>query len=248
VSVQTEGMAAGHHAYVEAVRTDGEAALAAIGAAPSAPVPSCPGWDAHTLALHLGRLWRYVSLQARSAEQQDDSGRPADGEDPLVWAADGLAALLLTLTETDPRAEAWNWTRSEPKTSAFWFRRMAQETAMHRWDAESASGEPAPITGWLAADGIDEVATMWLPRRRGRTKEDVVGTAHLHAADPSPGQPAEWFLEFGPQGKVACRYVHEKGDAVLRGTASDILLRMWKRPSGVEEFGDETVRAVLRAE
>ena len=89
---------------------------------------------------------------------------------------------------------------------------------------------------------------MWLPRRRGQSKEEIVGTAHLHAHDPSEGQPSEWFVELGPQGKVSSRHAHEKGDAVLRGPASDILLRLWQRPSDVEEFGDETVRSALRAE
>jgi uncharacterized protein (TIGR03083 family) len=241
-------MAAVHHEYLKAIRSEGEILLAEVGAAPDAAVPSCPGWDNLTLARHVGRIWHYVSRQARSTEPLDSGGAPAAGEDPLVWAADGLTALLLTLTETDPRADSWNWARGEPHTAAFWFRRMAQETAMHRWDADSVTGDPVPITGWLAADGIDEVMTMWLPRRRGQAKEDVVGTAHLHAADPSAGQPSEWFVELGPQGKVTCRYAHEKGDAVLRGASSDILLRLWQRFSAVDEFGDETVRAALRAE
>jgi uncharacterized protein (TIGR03083 family) len=245
-------MAAVHHEYLKAIRADGETLLADVGAAPDAAVPSCPGWDNLTLARHVGRIWHYVSRQARSIEPLDPSGAPADGEDPLVWAADGLAALLVTLTETVPEADAWNWARNELNTAAFWFRRMAQETAMHRWDTGSRAGDPVPIAGWLAADGIEEVMTMWLPRRRGESKKDpgenIVGTAHLHASDPSDGQPSEWFVELGPQGKVTCRHAHEKGDAVLRGTSSDILLRLWQRPSAVEEFGDETVRAALRAE
>jgi len=211
-------------------------------------VANCPGWDNLALARHIGRIWHYVSRQARSTAPLERGGAPADGEDPVVWAADGLTALLLTLTETDPQAEAWNWAPSEPNIAIFWFRRMAQETAMHRWDAESATGDALPIAGWLAADGIEEVMTMWLPRRRGEANEDTVGTAHLHASDPSEGHPSEWFVELGPQGEVTCRHVHEKGDAVLRGAASDILLRLWQRPSGVEEFGDEAVRAALRAE
>ena len=241
-------MAASHHEYLKAIRADGESLLAHAGEAPDAAVPSCPGWDNRMLARHIGRIWLYVSQQARTTEQLESNGAPAEGEDPLVWAADGLTAVLLTLTETDPAAEAWNWARSEPNTAAFWFRRMAQETAMHRWDADSATGDPLPIAGWLAADGIDEVMTMWLPRRRGQAKEDIVGTAHLHAFDPSEGQPSEWFLELGPRGKVTCRYAHEKGDAVLRGTSNDILLRLWQRPSAAEEFGDETVRSALHAE
>lgn len=241
-------MPATHHAYMQAIRTEGDALLGAAGTAPDAAVPACPGWNNRTLAQHIGRIWHYVSKQARTMDQLESNGAPQDGEDPLVWAADGLTALLVTLTETEPRAAAWNWARNEPDTAAFWYRRMAQETAVHRWDAQSAKGEPAPIPSWLAADGIDEVMTMWLPRRRGQSKEDVVGTAHLHAHDPSEGQPSEWFVELGAEGNVSCRHAHEKGDAVLRGSASDILLRLWKRPSAVEEFGDETVRAALHAE
>ncbi|HEX4018796.1 MAG TPA: maleylpyruvate isomerase N-terminal domain-containing protein [Frankiaceae bacterium] len=241
-------MAASHHEYLKAIRAQGETLLAHVGAAPDAAVPSCPGWDNLTLVRHIGRIWHYASRQARTTEPLDASGAPEDGEDSLVWAADGLTALLLTLTETGPEAPAWNWARSEPDTAAFWYRRMAQETAVHCWDADSATGDPAPVTAWLAADGIDEVMTMWLPRRRGQAKEDITGTVHLHAADPSEGHPSEWFVELGPRGKVTCRYAHEKGDAVLRGASSDILLRLWKRPSGVEEFGDETVRGALHAE
>jgi uncharacterized protein (TIGR03083 family) len=245
-------MPATHHAYMQAIRTEGDALLSAAGTAPEAAVPSCPGWTNRDLAQHIGRIWHYVSRQSRTTEPLESNGAPAEGEDPLVWAADGLTALLVTLTETEPRAEAWNWARGEPNTAAFWYRRMAHETAMHRWDAQSAHSDavqaPEPIPSWLAADGVDEVMTMWLPRRRGQAKEDVVGTAHLHAHDPSEGQPSEWFVELGPAGKVACRHAHEKGDAVLRGSAGDILLRLWKRPSIVEEFGDETVLGVLRAE
>jgi uncharacterized protein (TIGR03083 family) len=241
-------MPATHHAYLQAIRSEGEALLKAAGSAPDAAVPCCPEWNNRDLAQHIGRIWLYVSQQAITTESLESNGAPAAGEDPLAWAADGLSALLLTLTETDPHAESWNWARNEPNTAAFWFRRMAQETAMHRWDAESSSGAPSPIPSWLAADGIEEVMTMWLPRRRGQSKEDIVGTVHLHAHDPSEGQPSEWFVELGPQGKVSCRHAHEKGDAVLRGSACDILLRLWQRSSAVEEFGDETVRGALHAE
>ena len=89
---------------------------------------------------------------------------------------------------------------------------------------------------------------MWLPQRRGRIKEDVRGSGHLHAPGVPADEPSEWFVELGEAGRVTFRHVHEKGDAVLRGAASDILLRLWGRQSGVEAFGDETVLAALRAE
>ena len=54
---------------------------------------------------------------------------------------------------------------------------MAQETAVHRWDAENAVGRPAPIATPLAVDGCDELlgflAWPWdelpSPRRRARS-------------------------------------------------------------------------------
>ena len=36
----------------------------------------------------------------------------------------------------------------------FVIRRMAQETAIHRWDAESAAGTVTPVESTLASDGI----------------------------------------------------------------------------------------------
>ena len=196
----------------------------------------------------MGRLWRYVSRQVSAIEPVDGGGRPPEGTDVVIWARAGLDALLAVLSTADPDSPSWNWSRSEPQKAAFWFRRMAQETAVHRWDAQAAEGAPQPIVSWLAADGIEEFATMWLPARRGRAKEDVIGTAHIHASDPVDEQPSEWFLALGFHGAVSMRHEHQKGDAVLRGKASDILLRLWGRPSAVEEFGDLTVLAALRAE
>ena len=88
--------------------------------------------------------------------------------------------------------------------------------------AQAAASTPDPIVSWLAADGIEEIMTMWLPARRGRAKEAATGTAHLHVGDPADGQPSEWFLQLGPAGTMSYEHTHQKGDAVLRGTASDI--------------------------
>lgn len=235
-------------AFLDQLRADGAALLTAVHSAPLAPVSTCPGWDNMTLAAHVGGLWHWASRQTRQAVPVERPERPTAGGDELDEAAGGLAALLRVLEKTDPHATAWNWTRSEPQTAAFWLRRMTQETAMHRWDAQAAAGEPDPIVSWLAADGVEEVMTMWLPARRGRSKEAVTGTAHLHATDVTADHPSEWFLHLGPDGAVSYQHIHQKGDAVLRGTPSDILLRMWGRRSQVDQFGDDAVLAALRAE
>lgn len=217
-------------AFLDQLRDDGAALIAAVRSAPSAAVSTCPGWDTMALAAHVGGLWHWVSRQARQPAPVDRTEPPDATADLLEWAEGGLLALLTALEDTEPEATAWNWTRSERQTAAFWVRRMTQETAMHRWDAQAAAGTPEEVVGWLAADGIEEIMTMWLPARRGRAKEAVTGTAHLHASDAADGQPSEWFLRFGPAGAMTYEHTHQKGDAVLRGTASDILLTLWDVP------------------
>ena len=235
-------------AFLDQLSDDGAALIAAARAAPSAAVSACPGWDNMTLATHVGGLWHWASRQAQQASPADRPEHSAADTDQLTWIESGLSALLEALQETDPQAAAWNWTRSEPQTAAFWVRRMTQETAMHRWDAQAAAGEPDPIVSWLAADGVEEVMAMWLPARRGRAKEAITGTAHLHVSDAADGQPSEWFLEFGPSGSMNYRHAHEKGDAVIRGTASDILLTLWGRPSKTDQLGEAAILLALRAE
>ena len=53
----------------------------------------------------------------------------------------------------EPGAPAPTWFGPD-QTVGFWIRRMAQETVIHRIDAELAAGLPVtPVPGDLAADG-----------------------------------------------------------------------------------------------
>lgn len=237
--------------YLDAVRRDGDALLRAVASHPEAPVPTCPGWTATDLLAHVEGVWRYVARQARSAEPVR-AGDPSPAQQPdepvPVAAADALAELLVVLGEIDPAAPSWNWARREPQVAAFWPRRMALETVVHRWDAENAVGRPEPIDPALACDGVDEVLTVFLPRRRGRAKEELTGTAHLHATDAPEGFPGEWTLEFGPAGATELRRGHEKADAALKGPAAELLLAVWGRPASVDRFGDADVAAAVLAQ
>jgi uncharacterized protein (TIGR03083 family) len=123
------------------------------------------------------------------------------------------------------------------------FRRVAQETAMHRWDAEAAAGDPQPIDRALAADGIDEMLEVFVPR----VNDKLVGTGetlHLHATDGD----GEWLITLTPDGPTWERG-HAKGDVAARGTTSDLLLLLWNRrtPDDLEVFGDRTVLERWRA-
>jgi hypothetical protein len=58
---------------------------------------------------------------------------------------------------------------------------------------------------------------------------DLVGaTVHLHGTDEDQTEPAEWLLRLTAAGCEVER-AHAKGDAALRGPASDLLLAVWHR-------------------
>lgn len=234
--------------YLDALRQDGDALLAAARRDLKAQVPSCPGWDVEMLLGHVARIYSYVAQQARSAERVADDASVPSGDALLDFFAEAHAALLLVLRETPADAPAWNWARNAPDTAAFWPRRMAQETTVHRWDAQSATGSPDPIPTWLACDGVSEMIDVFLAMRRGRAKEEITGTVHLHATDPVDGVPSEWVIVLGPRGATSWHEGHEKGDAALRGSASDLLLATWQRSSAAERFGDSTLLDAIRAE
>lgn len=213
------------------------------------PVPACPGWDVARLLGHLGRVHRWAaSFLADPASGGDAGPRPPAGADVLPWYADSLAGLLDELDRHDPDEPAETF--AGPATARFWFRRQAHETAVHRWDADDAitPGGAAPIDAALAADGIDEWLGLFVPRfvldKGDGVPADLVGaTLHVHCTDTE----GEWLLRLA-DGGVEVERVHAKGDAALRGPASDLLLAAWhRRPlDAIDVVGDaDRAAAVL---
>ena len=116
---------------------------------------------------------------------------------------------------------------------------MAHETAVHRWDAQAALGRPDPIDAELAADGIAEVVEVLLPLSVPPPSGDpALGTLHLYCTDTT----GEWLLSV-QDGRLDVTPGHAKGDAALRGGASELFLACWGRRSddGPEVLGDGTV-------
>src|SRR5436305_1336165 len=126
-----------------------------------------------------------------------------------------------------------------PVTAALSRRRKPHETAVHRWDAQSALGRPDPVTAPLAADGIAEVVELLLPLAVPEPRTGhALGTLHLHCTDTT----GEWLLSM-PDGRLEVTPGHAKGDAALRGEASELFLTCWGRRSGSgpEILGDKAV-------
>ena len=224
--------------YLASLERDGEALARAAERNLGAAVPGCPGWDVEQLVWHTGGVHRFWGTIARERLQDPQQVTRPDrpSQDGLIaWYRDNLALTVDALRSTDPATPVWTWA---PEHDVAWIRRrMAQETAVHSWDAISASQTPPPVDGALAVDGIDEFLEFFVS---GTDKAPDL-TVHLHATDAD----GEWLVEV-KDGKLDVRHEHAKGDAAVRGSASNLLLLLWRRipEAEVEVLGD---RAALFA-
>jgi uncharacterized protein (TIGR03083 family) len=197
-------------------------------------VPGCPEWTVADLLWHMGEVHHFWGSVAegrlQSPQNVDPVARPED-EDLIPWLGDRSERLVRVLEGADPSTPVWTW--SAQKEMAFIPRRMAHETAVHRWDAQSATGSELAIDPQLAVDGIDEFLDLHLPA----SGDFSIGSEslHLHSTDA----PGEWVIRIGG-GVLEVAREHAKGDAAVRGPASDLLLLLWRRraPSDVEVIGD----------
>ena len=231
--------------YLGALRrdADGFGDACAVGDL-DAQVPSCPEWRLADLLWHLTEVfdfWRSIAAgPLLDTSGYVDPTRPADGELLSAYRS-GVTDLLSTLTQVDPATPVWTW--GTDKTAAFIIRRMAHETAMHRWDAERTVGQAYVIDAELASDGIDEFLFLFAgyPYTEGKGPEPVGGSVHLHCTDVT----GEWFVVDGEHGSMVTTRQHTKGDCAIRGDAADLLLALWRRLplTDVEVIGDAALAA-----
>lgn len=147
----------------------------------------------------------------------------------------------------------WAW--GVDQHTRFWARRMLFETLLHRADAELALGLRPAIDRTVAVDGIDEflvnlpLATFFAPKVANLRGPDR--TIGFRATDGDDG----WLVRLRPDGfgldgtRPATDTVVPAGtaDAIVRGTAADLLLLVYGRlPHAAEVFtveGDEQLLA-----
>ena len=142
--------------HLVAYRREAAAFAAAWPDKPDALVASCPPWTALDLAAHLGQRFGFWGAQVTAADPDHVADVPDAPEQVTTEWFDAQADRLRdTLEVADPERPCWNWSGSN-LTAGWVIRRMAHETAVHRWDVEDATGTPNCIETTLAADGIDE--------------------------------------------------------------------------------------------
>jgi uncharacterized protein (TIGR03083 family) len=136
----------------------------------TAEISWCPGLDVAEVLRHLGVVHRLVRRWVldghRPAVPRLPAPRPTSDDETRQWFAAGWRPLLETLTRLDPAAETSTWC-SYDSTAAFWWRRMAHETAIHAADLHDALGEDWSVPDDIAADGVDEALRLWLGTQVG---------------------------------------------------------------------------------
>jgi uncharacterized protein (TIGR03083 family) len=218
--------------HLEALRTEGNRlADAARRAAPGDPVPTCPAWDVGDLVTHTGQVHRWARTfisggrtTVMSSDEEEEAMGPEPSDDHLVeWFAEGHADLVTALTDAPDDLECWTFLPS-PSPRAFWARRQAHETAIHRVDAQTAIGAITPFAPAFAADGIDELLSGFFARRGRAPRIDVDCTLLISTTDTGE----TWFVQMGPAGYQATRD-GGTADCSVSGPANDIYLLLWNR-------------------
>jgi uncharacterized protein (TIGR03083 family) len=213
-----------HIAHLE---IDAARLLEAYHEAPRAAVPTCPPWDRAALLHHVAgaHSWHRAQVEHGPGERVrfKQSPQAPEGDDLPDWYADNVRGLVAALSTMDTDRTWPTWAGDRP--GSFYPRRMAQETAVHLFDATGHAIDPA-----LAVDGVDEHLGLFAPLAPGESLP-AYGTIHLHATDVD----GEWLVTMGPGG-ITSEVGHAKGDVALRGTASDLLLWVWNRVPVDERF------------
>jgi uncharacterized protein (TIGR03083 family) len=216
-----------------------------------APVPPCPGMTAGAVIQHLGSVHRRVTGWVRDQSPPDTWERePRDG-DVVSWFHEGAAELYDELARHDPDAACATWSPDD-HTAAFWWRRMAHETAVHRVDVELAYGPAGPIGEAFAADGVDEVLTLYLAHRLAggmpgwRPKTAYAGSGEVVGV--SAGRRL-WRVALLPEAPEVTQELPDDADAVVIGEPDAVYLWLWGRrgDDAIRVCGDPAAAAALRA-
>jgi uncharacterized protein (TIGR03083 family) len=231
----------------------------------SARVPTCPDWTVADLTRHVGQVYLHKVECMRSGGEEETEWPPAGlkgDEEPVALLDRAYAELVAELTTRDPAGLGGTWYPPDP-TVGFWFRRMAQETVIHRIDAELAAGAAiAPVADDLAVDGIDELLKVFVGYA-----VDAWGDYFTEALADSPGRaykiqamatadrpgvtwlvrtsPGRFAVDGGPAEQPAGDLV---ADVTVSGTPADVLRWSWNRetpgePSRVTVDGSEEALA-----
>lgn len=205
-------------------------------------------WNVRDLVTHVGGVHRWATDVVCTGATDLDTpaglavGRGPGDEDLLEWFVTGHAALVSALRSAPPDLAAATFLPA-PSPLHFWARRQAHETAIHRADADAASGELSNYAPGFAQDGIIELLHGFAARKSRRIDREA--TVVLDATDgPS------WLVSLGGE-QIRADTIDDvaraDSDGVaaaradVRGSSSDLYLWLWNRDSQVVLSGSQEV-------
>ncbi|MFF4503439.1 maleylpyruvate isomerase family mycothiol-dependent enzyme [Streptomyces sp. NPDC001401] len=233
--------------FVEILNREGRVlAAAAEEAGTGAKVPTCPDWQVKDLVRHTGMVHRWAAafVAEGHTSYHPDGGLPdLDGSELLAWFREGHRYLVDTLASASPEVECWHFLPA-PSPLAFWARRQAHETTVHRIDAESArGGAQTGIDAGFAADGIDELLRGFHARSRSRVRSDEPRVLRVRATDTDG---AVWTVRLSQEPPVAARDAAGDADCEVTGPAAQLYLALWNRLPFPNVTGDPATAALWR--
>ncbi|MEV8015834.1 maleylpyruvate isomerase family mycothiol-dependent enzyme [Streptomyces sp. NPDC086554] len=225
-------------------------ARAADTAGTDAEVATCPGWQVRDLLRHTGVVHRWAAaFVAEEFGSPRPMGEPPELDGPALvdWYRQAHADLVGTLRAASPDVQCWAFLPA-PSPLAFWARRQANETTIHRVDAESArGGAPSPIGTEFAVDGIDELLRGFHARSRSRVRVEKPRLLRVRATDGDTD--AAWTVRLSEEPPVTERGGAGDTDDVdceLSGTASRLYLALWNRAPFPHIGGDPALATLWR--
>lgn len=220
--------------------------MAAVAATPpeylDRDVPPCPGWTVHSVIAHTGNVHRWAAgILIGEKVPYNDKDAPA-GKAVIDWYAGFADRLVAMLESADLDAPTKSPFGERPVR--FWYRRQAQEVAVHRWDIEHGyrGWDAISVDAGLAADGIAEWSEVFAPRRIGRdgTPDELRGARILLQSNDAGGS---WLLRADPDGIGIVDEAAEP-DSTITASTSDLLLALWHRvPLSRLTIDGDTARA-----
>ncbi|GAA0583414.1 maleylpyruvate isomerase family mycothiol-dependent enzyme [Streptomyces crystallinus] len=220
---------------------------AAGAAGTGAPVPTCPDWRVRDLLRHTGTVHRWAAAyltEGHTSFRPSGAEPDLDGEELLGWFRQGHRALVDALTGAPKDLECWQFMPA-PSPLAFWARRQAHETAVHRADAESAGGGAFTVAEpEFAVDGIDELLLAFHGREKSRVRTAAPRTLRVRTTDTD----AVWTVHLSDGVPRTVRDNDGPADCELSGSAYELYLTLWNRLplDSVALAGDASLAALWR--
>jgi uncharacterized protein (TIGR03083 family) len=232
--------------FLQALETEGRLlAAAAEEARTDAKVPTCPEWHVRDLLRHTGAVHRWAAsyiAEGRTERRPLGEVPDLDGAELVAWYRDSHRLLVGTLADAAPDVECWFFLPA-PSPLAFWTRRQAHETAVHRFDAESAHGaDTTAVAPDFATDGIDELLRGFHARSRSRVRTDEPRVLRVRTDNTD----AVWTVRLSSEPPVTTRGVAGEAECELSGTAEQLYLALWNRAPLPSVTGDQALAELWR--